>query len=210
MITAPTVSLKGEAEEKTKLPEAIFGATVSPQLLVQAVRVYLFNQRRAQAKTKTRGEVAKTTAKMYRQKGTGRARHGAYSAPIFVGGGVAHGPSGQQNYQRKMSKPLSRLALIGALAEKAKNKNVTVVMGAEKASGKTKEAEKLMASFKEKKGRTLVVLAHNDDKFGRGIKNLPGVETLEANQINTYRILACKKLLINQKALEEIGKTYAS
>ena len=117
MITAPTVSLKGEAEEKTKLPEAIFGATVSPQLLVQAVRVYLFNQRRAQAKTKTRGEVAKTTAKMYRQKGTGRARHGAYSAPIFGGGGGSLGPGGQQNYHRRMSKPFIHMVLIGELAE---------------------------------------------------------------------------------------------
>ena len=88
MSTAATFNIKGEKIEAVTLPKELFGVEVKPQLLAQAVRVWLSNQRKAFAKTKTRKDVAKTTAKMYKQKGTGRARHGSYAAPIFVGGGV--------------------------------------------------------------------------------------------------------------------------
>jgi len=110
--------------EKAKIPAKMAKVKIDQQLMAQAVRVYLSNQRSALAKTKTRGEVARTTAKMYKQKGTGRARHGAYSAPIFVGGGVAFGPTGGQNYRRKMSKALGKLAFASALALKFGEKTI--------------------------------------------------------------------------------------
>src|SRR3990167_4064766 len=138
MTTAQSYNLKGERQEKLNLPKEQFGVNASPSLLAQAVRIFLSNQRRAAAKTKTRAEVAKTTAKMYKQKGTGRARHGSYAAPIFVGGGVAHGPSGEQNYKMSLPVKMRRLALLGALSAKAEAKQVMVVTGCEKASGKTK------------------------------------------------------------------------
>src|SRR5579884_516617 len=91
-LTAVVVGITGKSAGNITLPKEIFGAKVNPQLMSQAVRVYLANQRQGNAATKTRGEINMTTAKWYRQKGTGRARHGAKSAPIFVKGGVAHGP----------------------------------------------------------------------------------------------------------------------
>src|SRR3989344_2289439 len=94
MISAPVYTVKGEAAERLNLPGEVFEVKVAPTLLAQAVRVYLSNQRKGGAKTKTRGMVSLTTAKMYKQKGTGRPRHGSSSAPIFVAGGEAHGPQG--------------------------------------------------------------------------------------------------------------------
>src|SRR3990167_7073702 len=137
MSTAATFNIKGEKVEAVTLPKEIFGVEVKPQLLAQAVRVWLSNQRKAFAKTKTRKDVAKTTAKMFKQKGTGRARHGSYAAPIFVGGGVAHGPSGEQNYRMELPKHLKRKALAGALTEKAKAGELTILTGGEKAQGKS-------------------------------------------------------------------------
>src|SRR3989339_761921 len=152
MITAATYDIKGQQGEKIKLPEKIFGAKVKPIVMAQAVRVYLSNQRKALAKTKTRADVAKTTAKMYRQKGTGRARHGSYAAPIFVGGGIAHGPSGKQNYKLSLPAKMRRLALLGALSVKAKAKEILIVEGVDKALGKTKQLAWLPA------GKKLVIM----------------------------------------------------
>src|SRR3989344_8061779 len=91
-LNAPMYDVKGAKNGVYVLPKEVFGAKINQPLMAQAVRVYLANQRQGNAHTKSRGEITLTTAKWYRQKGTGRARHGAKSAPIFVGGGVAHGP----------------------------------------------------------------------------------------------------------------------
>lgn len=172
------------------LPKGLFEVKVSPALLAQAVRVYLGNQRRAHAKTKTRAEVAKTTAKMYKQKGTGRARHGSYAAPIFVGGGVSHGPDGKQNYRLRLPSKMRRLALLGALTEKAKEKKVEIW------NEKNKD-------FKE---RTLVVIGAEEEKIRRGIRNLENVTVVTAGSLNPYVILAHKKLAVTATALEELKK----
>src|SRR3989344_4073637 len=98
MISVPAFSITGESLKVVTLPVKVFGVKADPALLAQAVRIYLGNQRKSSAKTKTRAEVEGSTRKIYRQKGTGRARHGSIRAPIFVGGGIAHGPDGSQNY----------------------------------------------------------------------------------------------------------------
>src|SRR3989337_4248642 len=126
MISAPTINIKGTDAEKTVLPKDVFEKKVKPVILAQAVRVWLSNQRAANAKTKTRTEVSKTTAKMYKQKGTGRARHGSYSAPIFVGGGVAHGPTGGENWKLKLPAKMTKKALLGALSIRAREKKLIV------------------------------------------------------------------------------------
>lgn len=174
------------------LPKGLFDVKVSPALLAQAVRVYLGNQRRAHAKTKTRAEVAKTTAKMYKQKGTGRARHGSYAAPIFVGGGISHGPDGGQNYRMGLSKKMRRLALLGALTEKAKEKKVAMFE-------KTAPAGE----------KTLVVTGAGEEKIRREIRNRENITVVTAGSLNPYAVLAHKQLLITPAALGEM-KVYAN
>src|SRR5690554_4960009 len=102
-LTVITATSKASSIE---VSDAVFGQKANPTLLAQAVRVYLSNLRQGTSKVKTRSEVSRTRAKWYRQKGTGNARHGARSAPIFVGGGVAHGPNGQQNWTKSLSRKM--------------------------------------------------------------------------------------------------------
>jgi large subunit ribosomal protein L4 len=210
MITASSVNAQGETGEKIKLPEEIFGVKPNPILLAQAVRVFLSNQRRATAKTKTRGEVAKTTAKMYRQKGTGRARHGSYSAPIFVGGGKVFGPTGEQNYKLRLSKKLIRLALVEALSDKAREQKVIVLSDIQKVAGKTKKAKKIINKEREVKGHWLLVVGEKEKTAARAFKNLVGVTVVEPNQLNTYTVLANQRLIITPDSLKEMVNLYVT
>ncbi len=203
MIAAKTFNLKGEAIKDTNLPEELFGVKVKPTLLAQAVRVYLSNQRQSPAKTKTRGEVAKTTAKMFKQKGTGRARHGSYAAPIFVGGGISHGPSGEQNYHLNMPQKMKKLAFLGALSAKAAKGEVKVVAGAEDATGKTKDMAWLS-------GKTLVISTAKLANFNKATRNLANVQVVYSNLINTYLVLKHKELVVTPEALGELKKQYVA
>src|SRR3989344_8251049 len=116
-------SIDGKEQKTVELPKEVFAVSVNKSLLTQAVRVYLVNQRQGNVKVKTRSEVIGSTRKIYRQKGPGKARHGAIKAPIFVGGGVAHGPK-QKNYNLKFNKKEKKIALFAALSEKLKEKKI--------------------------------------------------------------------------------------
>lgn len=203
-MTAPTFSIAGKAGEATTLAKEIFGVKVKPQLLAQAIRVWLSNQRKASAKTKTRGEISKTTAKMFRQKGTGRARHGSYAAPIFVGGGIAHGPSGEQNYKMTLPAKMRRLALLGALSVQATAGKIKIITGASKATGKTKQLAWLDENLK-----SLAIATKREDKFKQGIRNLDRIEITDPMSLSAYKILVNKQLIITDEALKEL-KAYAT
>ena len=194
-------NLKGENAGKVELPKSLFGGVVSARLMAQAVRVFLANQRQSGAKVKTRGEVARSTRKIYRQKGTGRARHGSKGAPIFVGGGVAHGPTGEQNYRLEMSKKMRKAALRSALTSKLKKKEIWVVTELDKVRGKTKEIEGLLASLKIT-GKVSLVLPKKWEKVERAARNIRGVKLLLVKQLNTYAVLNGGKLIWAKESLE--------
>jgi large subunit ribosomal protein L4 len=210
MISAITYNIKGEAAEKTSLPAGIFGAKVNPTVVAQEIRVFLANRRQETAKTKSRGEVAITTAKMYKQKGTGKARHGAASAPIFVGGGRAFGPTGGQNYSLKMPQKMKRLAILGALSELAENKAVLVITGTDKATGKTSQAAEWIKKAEISGKKTLLVVTDDQAKWLRAWKNLEKIEVVLCNQLNAYIISTKKYLVFTLEALEEVKKIYAT
>ncbi|MFZ5365690.1 MAG: 50S ribosomal protein L4 [Patescibacteria group bacterium] len=214
MIYAEVITLSGTKKPKISLPKKIFGAKINPSLLAQAVRVYLSNQRKARAKAKTRAQVSRTKAKWFRQKGTGRARHGARSAPIFVGGGKAHGPTGLENYQMTLPKKMRRAAIISALSSKASDKEIVVVEGLEKVK-KTKEMLKIIKNLKLKmkndlprrqagkaKLKILVVLPESVEDVILATRNIEGVRPTQVNLLNTYEILKARKILITKEALK--------
>ena len=122
-LTVPVYDIKGKEKGTLILPKEAFAVSVKPQLLAQAVRVYQFNRRQGTASTKTRGEVTGSTRKIYRQKGTGRARHGDIKAPIFVGGGIVGGPK-PKDYSLGINKKQKTKAFFGALTLKLKEKNI--------------------------------------------------------------------------------------
>jgi len=202
-LSANIIEINGSVSEKIKLPEKIFGVVGNDTLTAVAVRTYLSNKRRSPAKTKTRSEVNKTTAKMYKQKGTGRARHGAYSAPIFVGGGVSHGPTGNQNYHKKMTKNSKRLALFSALTEKAMANKIFVLSEPKKFEGKTKEVTDLIKKIAGDDKKVLIVTAIKESLIRKAFANLEKAKTATPNQLNAYLVLNSNEMLFTKEGLRE-------
>lgn len=208
-LSVAVIDTKGNAAGKVNLPEEMFGAKINAPLMAQAVRVYLSNQRRGTVDTKTRAEVAMTTAKWYRQKGTGRARHGAKSAPIFVHGGVAHGPK-PRDYSLSLSKPMKKRALFSALTSQLQDGAVRVVDGLDTVAAKTKAMAGVFASLSldGKKRKVLVVTPTDAETVRRSARNLPGITLTEANKLNTYIVLNNRTLVFMKSALNLLNKTF--
>jgi large subunit ribosomal protein L4 len=207
-------TIAGNKSGEIELPKEIFAAKINEPLMAQAVKVYLSNQRKAKAKTKTRSEIALTTAKWYRQKGTGRARHGAKSAHIFVGGGVSHGPNGEQNYHLNLSKRMKKQALFSALTSKLKSEEIMVVKDLEKVETKTKKMNEVLGKLTQdwklesKNWRLTLILPKNLENVTRSARNIPGVFLVQAHQLNTYEVLNGGKLIFTQQAIEGLEKTW--
>lgn len=203
-LSIPLYSLLGKQTGTLDLPKEIFGAKVNKKLLSQAVRVYITNQKSLQGSTKTRGEVEGSTVKIYRQKGTGRARHGAIRAPIFVGGGIVFGPKSRK-VRLTLPKKMKKAALTAALSAKADDKAVIGLTGIEKASGKTKEIVKLMSSVRKQNNiSALIITGEKSDNVVRAVRNIPNVNTMSVDLINAYEILRHDVLLITKDTIEKL------
>lgn len=197
------VDITGKKQGDITLPKEIFGAEPNQTLLAQYVRVYRHRQRQAGAKAQTRSEVTGTTAKVWRQKGTGRARHGSRKAPIFVKGGQAHGPSGEQNYKLTMSKKMRRQALISALSSQAQI--VAVLQGLEKVEAKSKKlAEALQKSLGWENTPITIILDTPNQEIIRGSRNLGKVAVTQAKRLNAYEVLHAKQLIFTKESLDQL------
>jgi large subunit ribosomal protein L4 len=198
------LDLNGKVVETLSLPGEIFAAKVNPTLMAQAVRVYLANQRRGTVSTKTRGEVEGSTRKIYRQKGTGRARHGSIRAPIFVGGGLVFGPK-PRDYSMSMPQKMRRAALFSALTTKLNDKELSVVQGFEKLEPKTKAMVKALTGVTDMKKPSVLLVIPTDVKSVENItkatRNIAGVTYLSVNQLNTYAVLRAKQLIMTKDAV---------
>lgn len=201
ILSVPVYSLAGRAAGTLTLPKEIFGQKVNKKLLAQAIRVYSTNQKHSTGSTKTRGEVEGSTAKIYRQKGTGRARHGAIRAPIFVGGGITFGPK-PRKVRLSLPKKMKKAALNAALSSKVLDKKVMGITGIEKASGKTKEMAELLTKLKVKSG--LIVTAEKTDNLQRAARNIEKVNILPVNLVNAYEILKHDVLIVTKEAVEKL------
>jgi len=212
-LTVDVYSISGKVVSKLSLPKEIFGVRVNERLIAQAVRVYLANQRKGTASTKTRGEVRGSTRKIWRQKGTGRARHGSRKAPIFVGGGIAFGPK-PRDYSLKLPKKMKKAALFSALSLKKNNGEIKVLSGIEKIKPKTKNMGLLIKKlgFNDKK-RSLLLVTPDKQNSGfenvyRAARNIEGLKILKADLLNTYDVLDNKGVLLMKDAVLAIGKHF--
>lgn len=205
---------KGKKTGKVSLPKEIFAVEVNQSLMAQAVRVYLANQRRAQAKKKRRGEIKGSTRKIHRQKGTGRARHGDRYAPIFVGGGIAHGPTGKENFKLKMPKKMRRRALFSALTNRLKEKAIIIIDGLVKIDPKTKEMIKIMENLKmavkngKLKEKVSLVLDKPTENVSRAARNIVGLKLTQASLLNTYVVLNAGKLIVTKESIKKLKETF--
>jgi len=198
----PVLDQSGKEVQQIELPIDIFGVEVNVGLMHQAFVRQMANARQGNHKTKTRSEVRLTKAKWYRQKGTGRARHGARSAPIFVGGGVAHGPR-PRKYTQAMPRKMRRGAIRSALSALARDGQLIIVDQLQADRPKTKEMRETINTLAGD-GKTLVLLAERNENVQRGIKNLPQTRWLRANLLNIRDLLGHDKVIIPLDALDTI------
>ena len=194
----------GKAVTPWEVDSKALGAA-NPSLLAQAMRVYGWNSHQKTHKTKSRGEVQGSTRKIYRQKGTGRARHGARYAPLFVGGGVAHGPRGIKSENLLLPRFMKKRALATALLAKLKQ---GVVVGLHKpslADGKASSSANLMAKVAgHPKNRVTIITRGKTSNLYRGIKNLQGVNTKRAALVNAYDLVSTGTVILTKGALESM------
>jgi large subunit ribosomal protein L4 len=196
-------NMAGEEVGNVDLPESIFEAKVNRDLMHQALVRQMANARQGTHKAKGRSEINRTTAKMYRQKGTGNARHGSRRAPIFVGGGVAHGPK-PRSYVKDMPRKMRRAALRSALTVKANNGDIVVLDNLTMEKPKTKE----MAAVLERLAAgtsALVLLAERDEVVEKSIRNLTNAKSIRTGYLNVRDLLGYDKVVMPLSSLEMIN-----
>ena len=191
-----------------ELPAKILNAKWNPDLIHQAVLAHLSASRQKLAHTKNRGEVRGGGRKPWRQKGTGRARHGSIRSPIWVGGGVTFGPRNEKNFSRKINRKMKHSALFAVLAKKFKDGEVKFVDSFNLKDSKTKT---LNSSFKEllSKGAVLFISGDKDhEKLRLASRNLERASAMSPGSLNIYDVLKNKYLVFDKKSLDVLEKHY--
>jgi len=197
-------NFSGDALKPWDFSEKVLG-NLNPKLLAQALRIYSSNSHQKTHKVKSRGEVDGSTRKIYRQKGTGNARHGAKYAPIFVGGGIAHGPTGDRPENLILPKKMKRKALASALLLKMNQSELHGFAGTNLVSGKTSAASKFLTTVAHHpQSSVLLVTQAASPKLLQMVGNLQGVTLKRANLVNAYDLISHDKVVLTKKALDSI------
>lgn len=186
-------------------PKEIFAVPVKPELLSQAVRVHLANQRQGTQSSLTRAEVSRTRKKLYKQKGTGGARHGDRKAPIFVGGGITFAPK-PRDHRLSLSKEMRRKSIKGALTQKLSDKSIFVVSGFPSLTGKTNELAKFLKTLDINEASTFIITDETRQNVYRAGQNIANVTVAPANHINAYEMLKAKKIVLMEEAFTTLKK----
>jgi large subunit ribosomal protein L4 len=209
MIEAKVYNFEGQESGKASLPEVIFGVKWNNDLVYQVAVAMQANLRRVTADTKDRSEVRGGGKKPYRQKGTGRARHGSSRSPIWIGGGATHGPLSEKNYSQKINKKMKSKAFFTVLSKKMADGEVIFVQDLPMTVAKTKQAQTYLdnlakAGFEKinyKKGkRALVTTAKKDEKATKGFQNIPSAVVSDLRDVNLLDLLSYKYLVITNPA----------
>jgi len=196
-----------KAAKGIDIDDSVFNMPINTKLLTQYVYVYLNNQRQSNAQVKDRGQVRGGGRKPWRQKGTGRARHGSIRSPIWRGGGVTFGPSNIVNYKKSFNKKMLKKAFQSAFSYKAHNQNVKVFAELQLENAKTKA----LADFLKKSGvggKSLIIQNQVNKDLLRVSRNLPDVRMAVVNEINPYQILDAKEIVILADVLPVISKNW--
>lgn len=196
-----------ETGRTVTLNEQIFGIEPNDHAIYLDVKQYLANQRQGTHKSKERGEIAGSTRKIKKQKGTGTARAGAITSPVFVGGGRVFGPR-PRNYGFKLNKKVKQLARKSALSYKALDNDIFVVENFELSAPKTKELLVIANNLKINERKSIFVLPEENKNLYLSSRNLPGVSVVTASELTTYQILNAKSLIILESSIEKIEEVF--
>jgi len=199
--------MAGKAVSNIELSDAVFGITPNAVVMHMAVKQYLANQRQGTQSTKTRSEVRGGGRKPYRQKGTGRARHGSTRSPIWTHGGVALGPK-PRDHSFSLNKKEKRLAMLSALSSKAASGEMVVVDKIEVDEYKTKNVTEMLGALGADR-KAMIVMPEKNEFLIQSASNIPGVKTALTNTINVYDILNCGKFIVTVDAVKMIEEVYA-
>jgi len=206
----PKVALyntEGDQVGEIELNPSVFDVEINETLMHSAVLMHLANRRQGNASTKTRSEVRGGGRKPWRQKGTGRARHGTIRSPLWVGGGTTFGPR-PRNFGFTMPKKAKKLAIKSALTSKVKSGSLKILEKLTFEEPKTKEMVRVLNSLKAA-DKVLVVTGESNSSVVKSARNIPGVKTLPAYQLNVYDILNCKNLILTQEAVNRAEEVFA-
>ena len=204
---------KGEETGKTELPSEIFEVKFSPDLVHQIVVSQMANRRQNSAKVKDRSEVRGGGRKPWRQKGTGRARHGSIRSPLWRGGGVTFGPTKERDFKKIIPKKMRRKALFMVLSQKAKDNELVVIDDLKIEKPKTKVMKEIIQNLKSKikdmkTESFLIALPKIDKNIILSTKNIPKTDTIQAKELNCLDILNYKYLMLPKKSIEVIKETF--
>lgn len=190
------------------LPDRLFGRSWNPDLVHQAVRTQTANRRMNFAHTKGRGEKRGGGIKPWRQKGTGRARHGSIRSPIWRGGGVTHGPSKERIFTLRLNKKMRQGAIFSILSRKLKDGEVKIVDSLNMTDAKTKNLSEMLRNFAEGKFSFLIIPNGGNKNVYLASRNLEKVKSLDPKSLNSYDLLKYKQVILEKDAIEEIDKHY--
>lgn len=190
-----------------QVPDRLFARGWNADLVHQALRVQTANRRRLLAHTKDRGEVRGGGVKPWRQKGTGRARHGSIRSPLWSGGGVTFGPTKERKFALRINKKMRQGAILSALSEKFKDGEIKIVDSLELPLPKTKALQDILRNFDES-ASILIIAKPENRNVHRAVRNIPKAKALDARSLNVYDILRYKYILLEKEAIEEIEKHY--
>jgi large subunit ribosomal protein L4 len=207
---APVYNLKGDKIKEVDLPDGIFAEPWNADLVHQAVLAQAANRRKPYAHTRTRGEVSGGGKKPWRQKGTGRARHGSIRSPLWKGGGVTHGPRNDKNYSVKINRKMKRKAINAVLSKRMKEHEISVIESLDLSAPKTKILYQSLRDFSVKHGSktktvsSLLVAHRGNASIFRASANIPKVKSTHANSLNIEDLLKYRTILIDERALREM------
>ena len=195
-------------KESIEVMDKIFSAKINKKLISGVLYKINANYKGRKAKTKQKNEIIGSTSKIYAQKGTGNARHASRKAPIFVGGGIAHGPKGEKNYKiRKLNKNEKKMSVASLLSDKKKSSNLIVISDFKNEIKKTKEMNKILNKFEAH--NSLIILDKNSkNKVFKSLRNLPNVKTTDINHFSAFDIIKFKKVIFTETSVKELEKRY--
>ena len=189
--------------------DKIYTAKINNKLVSNVLYKTNANYKGRHAKTKQQNEVAGPTSKIYAQKGTGNARHASRKAPIFVGGGVAHGPKGELAYKkRKLNKSEKKQSIASLISEKIKNKKLLVFSDFNTEIKKTKEMSLIIKKF-EIDNSIIILDKSSKEKIEKSIKNIPNVKVTDVNHFSAFDMVKFKKIVFTESSVKELEKRYA-
>ena len=201
------INLDG-SKDSIVVSDKIVSAKINHKLVSNVLYKTNANYKGRKAKTKQKNEITGSTAKIYAQKGTGNARHASKKAPIFVGGGVAHGPKGQLNYKkRKLNKSEKKLSIASLITQKNNIKDLLILDDFQKEILKTKEMNNILIKF-EAKNSIIIADKKSKDNIYKSLQNIPNVKITDINHFSAYDLAKFKKIIFTETSIKELEKRY--